>query len=735
MENQIELYEPHPLSELLTKTLASRASTEELSFFRVIVAYYLANMASTLGTTVEGELQNKVPSNVYALALAPSGFGKGTSIGVMEREVFHLFREDFMNLILPDLEEKAPIRLAEEAFKYVRNGSTMADLEARFKEQSNVAGNYVYSFDEATVPAIKQLRTKIQLLGVGSLNLEVDELGSNIQKSAEALKTYLELYDTGQIKTKLTKNTKENVRGTVFTSPSPANLLMFGTPSSLLNSGKEEETFMQFLEAGYARRCLFAYQQEAVQSSEDVSIDSLYNTLKERRSDDKLQEVAEYLRSFADPIYLNRSIYIPPAVGKVILKYKLYCQDRASSFKTFQTIHTHEVQHRHFKATKLASVYTFLDKRCEMTVKDFERAVFLVEESGKALHKILKRDKPAVIICKFIEEMGTSVTVSDLTDHLPFYKTAGSQVRSDLVKEAKAWGFTNNIVIQEYLVNGITFYKGERLNENSLSQIRLSVSQDMTYKFTNIVRDFSQLGKVFKSDWNWCSHHLKHGEDSKGHRADANCVVGCNLLVLDIDDTKISPETASSLLKDYHHILYTTKSNEKEIGVYCYRVVIPTNYLVRLDEDDFKKFMESASTAFPFNEIDVKTFNRTRLWFGNHNATVIENFGDDLKMFDVIPHIPKTVQNVEYAARNKKLGDVTAIERYFLNMMEEGNRNHSLLRYGLMLMDSGMDYVKAEKAVLKLNEKQNSPLNKQELADTIFKTLAKRAISPTNNSF
>lgn len=728
MENLISKTTPHEMSEEIASILASRASTDNLDFFRIIVSYYLANLASSMGTTVYSALQNSIPTNVYALALAPSGFGKGTSIGVMEREVTNKFREVFMNYLVPILEKEAPDRLALNASEYLQH-IPLDTLTEKFKEQLESAGNYVPSFDEATVPAIKQLRTKIQLLGAGALNLEIDELGSNIQKSAEALKTYLELYDIGQIKTKLIKNTKENVRGMLLNTPSPANLLMFGTPSSLLNSDKEEELFMQFLEAGYARRCLFGYQDTSITASKDISIDDLYDILQTRRNDYKLTSICDHLGTLAGEEFLHRSIHIPTAVDKLILRYKLFCQDRASKFKSYQTIHTHEMQHRHFKATKLAGTYAFIDKRFEMNEKDFLNAIYLVEQSGNALHRILKRDKPAILVCKYIEEAGTSVTVSDLTDHLPFYKAASGQVRNDLMKEAKAWGHSNNIMVQEYKVNDITFYKGEKLTETSLSQITLSVSQDITTGFQNIVRDFRQLPQLFKSSWNWCSHQLKHGDSSKGHRANENCIQGCKLLVLDIDDTSMSPSLASELIKQYYHIIYTTKSNEKEAGVYCYRVIIPTNYSVNLDEDDFKKFMESAATAFPFTEVDVKTFNRTRLWFCNPDTTLYTNFEGELQLFNVVPHIPKTVQNIEYTSSNKRLGNVSAIERYFLNMMQEGNRNHSLLRYGLMLLDSEHSLSQVEASVLALNKKLHNPLNQKEIEATVFKTLAKKTLN------
>ena len=54
----------------------------------------------------------------------------------------------------------------------------------------------------------KQMRHKLLLADIGALNIQVDEIASNLSGSLEVLTTYLELYDQGYMKPKLTKNTK-----------------------------------------------------------------------------------------------------------------------------------------------------------------------------------------------------------------------------------------------------------------------------------------------------------------------------------------------------------------------------------------------------------------------------------------------------------------------------------------------------------------------------------------------
>ena len=78
------------------------------------------------------------------------------------------------------------------------------------------------------------------------MNSEIDEIGSNLLGSSDILNTFLELYDVGKIKQKLVKNTAESLRSEEIVGRTPCNLLMFGTPSKLLDGGKTEEDYFSF---------------------------------------------------------------------------------------------------------------------------------------------------------------------------------------------------------------------------------------------------------------------------------------------------------------------------------------------------------------------------------------------------------------------------------------------------------------------------------------------------------
>ena len=113
-----------------------------------------------------------------------------------------------------------------------------------------VSGTLAFSFDSGTAPAVKQMRLKLLMSNAGSMNLELDEVGSNLTSNVEMLNTFLELYDVGKVKQKLTKNTSDNKRGEEFIGKTPTNLMLFGTPTKLLDGSKTEEELRLLINKG-----------------------------------------------------------------------------------------------------------------------------------------------------------------------------------------------------------------------------------------------------------------------------------------------------------------------------------------------------------------------------------------------------------------------------------------------------------------------------------------------------
>lgn len=76
--------------------------------------------------------------------------------------------------------------------------------------------------------------------------------------------------------------------------------------------------------------------------------------------------------------------------------------------------------------------------------------------------------------------------------------------------------------------------------------------------------------------------------------------------------------------------------------------------------------------------------------------------------------------------RIQQYQDMDGIERWFMANSGDGNRNNQLLRYALMLVDSGYNLADIDMKIDNLNRKLDNPLSSDEIDQTIRKTVSKK---------
>jgi hypothetical protein len=245
----------------------------------------------------------------------------------------------------------------------------------------------------------------------------------------------------------------------------------------------------------------------------------------------------------------------------------------------------------------------------------------------------------------------------------------------------------------------------------------LSHSKDIATDYDNVLAPFDRLvDLVGMKDHHWCSHH-----SINGRRSEENLTPGFNLVVLDVDGgTKL--EVVKILLKDYKYIIHTTKRHTQHD--HRFRIILPTNYILKLHENDFKEFMRNIYEWLPFDS-DTETGQRSRKWSTHEGCQIFTNDGEPL---DALLFIPRTSKNDERQKLILSHQDMTGLERWFAAKMETGNRNNQLIKYALMLVDAGYQYVDIEMKVNQLNNKLESPLSPDELKTTVFQTSYKKYI-------
>jgi hypothetical protein len=721
MKQDIALLPHHPMVEEIVDVLCNKTQNTDRSFFRVMVCYFAGKVASSMRATVVTQDRGEVPVNVYALSLAVSGSGKGFSVNVLEGEIMQGFKDRFMTDTFPMMADAHMWSLANA--RAAKKNTPAEDEKTKLDGEFTRLGAVAYTFDSGTTPAVKQLRQKLLMANAGAVNMQIDEIGSNLIANTEVLNVFLELFDQGQVKQKLTKNTAENLRSEELDGKTPTNMLLFGTPAKLLDGGKTEDEFYSFLDTGYARRCIFAYGHR-VRAAESLTPEEIYHRLASSTNQAVVDKWATHFTLLADPTKFGWKLNVADDVGIELLSYRIECETRADTLPEHEEIKKAELGHRYFKVLKLAGALAFVDESTEVTMDHLYYAIKLVEESGTAFERIFNREKNYVKLAKYLSTANAELTHADLNESLPFYK--GSQsARNEMMNLAMAWGYKNHIIVKKTFEQGIEFFKGEALRETSLDKLLISYSDHVAYNYKTDMVPFDRLHELTQlQGMHWLNHAMVKSDQGIGHRADENIIPGFNTVVIDVDKGT-SVETARELLKDYQYLIYTTKRHQTtENGVALgdrFRIVMPINYHLEMDAEEYREFMLNVFSWLPF-AVDEQTNQRARKW----ETFPGQYFTNEGELLDALKFIPKTSRNEEYRASVVKLENLDNLERWFAQRMVTGNRNNHMLRFAMALFDSGLSYQEIERRVMDFNAKLDNKLPDDELRQTVLITVARK---------
>lgn len=709
----------HGTTEQVVDILCTKTQNNQRLFFRVVMAYYYAQMASSMRAVIVGYDRGELPINIYALNLSPSGTGKGYSTSLIEREIVNQFRENFLEYTFPEVAEQ---HLQDLAIKRANRKSTAAnqvdpqDELERVRKEFDSLGSLLYSFDSGTTPAVKQMRHKLLMGNAGAVNLQIDEIGANLVGQSEVLDTFLELYDLGMVKEKLVKSTSENVRHEKLHGSTPTNMLLFGTPTKLFDGDIVERRLNDMLDMGYARRCLFGFVNDSTKK-DDVTAEDMMKQMFNQQGNDFLSDLSTQFGRLADMVHMRKKVVLPKDVCLELLRYRLICEEKGRQYSEHETIKKSEMDNRFFKTLKLAAAYAFVDESAVITQDHLENAIKLVEESGEAFAKLMTPERPYVKLAKYLSNSSSALTLADLDEDLPYFR-GGRNQKDEMITMATAWGYKNNIIIKKAFDDGIQFLTGETLKQTNLNEILLSYSADMTtqYKATRVPFDkLYQLTQM--QDRHWVNHALKGG-----YRNEENAEPGFNMIVLDIDGT-CNLSTAKLLLKDYKALYYTTKRHTPEAN--RFRIILPINYELKMDAKEYKEFMINVMESLPF-DVDESCSHRCKKWLshpGHYEYT-------DGNVFDILPFIPKTSKNEERKLRLDDQQSMDNLERWVINNSGDGNRNNMLLKYAMILVDAGfaVDHIRSK--VKDLNSKLPDKLEDVEIDGTIMLTVVRKSKTP-----
>jgi hypothetical protein len=446
-----------------------------------------------------------------------------------------------------------------------------------------------------------------------------------------------------------------------------------------------------------------------------LSAEEIYQNLTNPANTQAINKLAMHFHTLADPAMFGWRMEVEDDVAIKLLTYKISCEKAAEMLPEHEEIRKAELSHRYFKALKLAGVYAFVDKSNEVEMDHLLQAILLVEESGASFQAILNREKAYVKLAKYIADVGVEVTHADLHEALPFYKSSQS-ARNEQMTLATAWGYKRHIIIKKSFVDGIEFFKGEKLQESDLNEIVISYGEHWAYNYLAEKVPFDQLHQLTQAPgYHWANHHFKNG-----HRAEENVIAGFNMISIDVDGG-VSLATVHELMKDYKFLTYTTKRHTEEEN--RFRLMLPINYHLELESDEYKEFMNAVMLWLPF-VTDESANQRAKKWECYGGGSYHYNLeGETL---DALDFIPKTSRAEAHQAQFRELQSLDNLERWFAQRIASGNRNNQMIKFALALVDSGMSLVDVSRQVHAFNQKMNSPLSSDEIDSTVMVTVAKR---------
>ena len=202
------------------------------------------------------------------------------------------------------------------------------------------------------------------------------------------------------------------------------------------------------------------------------------------------------------------------------------------------------------------------------------------------------------------------------------------------------------------------------------------------------------------------------------HRKTENTIPGFDLLICDCDGD-ISISAVNLLLEKYTFLLSTTKRHTEEVN--RFRLIFPMSHKLKLSTIDYAKYMTNVYKWLPF-PVDTSTKDSARKW-ESYPGKYLYNQGE---LIDATLFIPETKKSNDINNSSLSAKGVSNLEKWFLTNTIEGNRANHLYRYGMIMIDAGyaLDVIKS--SITAMNQALESPLDSQQIQNSILYSLNKK---------
>ncbi len=602
--DRLEVFQEHknPVMQAMI-TILGKDVPEAMS--RTIANFTMASFIGHFHFKLQLAPDNIVPLNMVAFVLAKSGAKKTSSVTKLEKVI---------KIGLDMIDSWRQIRVDDIA---IRNDTTPQKLNPLSNSLATEAG------------MIKRLND-FKKEGIGLPSMFVDEIATELATNLDMvpnIKLVAQLFDEGNMKSKPLKDSENQSDEVVGMG---MNALFIGSEYGILETESILEKFnMEFI-SKLSRRCFFVYPDFPKHETEADTIDNLLQEIQdEKDSSWSIQEqVGALIKSIATK-YVENDINVTtlhPDTDRMYQIYKIYCEEVADLIVVEQI--NLEQQHRHWKALKLAGVYSIYNGHPQVMPIDLKQAIYVAEMGNNDLAKFLvkaERNSHEKLLDHYIENQAP-LSIHDILkrkwikkaieidDLLRFANSKlGSvgvlKIEGDIVKLEK-FVETEGVVCTYKMVSGTKKERSYKINEG----------------FISARSKFEDMAKIVSNDTAYTNFVFRDGVRGKD-----NVEGSCDYLILDVDDTDVSDVECSNYLADYNHIICRTSDGANP---FKYRVIIPTDIAVDLENDKWPHFMKAVGE---YLGMDIDVLPKAQIFYGYADRTpIIYLDGEDFEASDII---------------------------------------------------------------------------------------------------
>ncbi len=564
--------------------------------------------------------------------------------------------------------------------------------------------------------------------GIGLPAMFVDEISTELATNPDIIpniKLVAQLFDIGEMKSKPLKDSENQSDEVVGMG---MNALFIGSEYGILENEETLKMFIEEMISKFSRRASFIYPFFEKEDDDYAGIDELLAEMDEEdaSSEEIREEVSLLSMEIAQECIDNdiNLIVMDKATIKLYQIYQIWCEEEA--YKIESEAVNLELQHRHWKALKLAGVYAVFNRHLSITVEDLKEAINTVHLTGGDLEKFLNkagRQTYEIMVEYFLRE-GGSLTVHEMIK-MGWIKRK-SNLKDLLIAANSLLGKTGRI---EELLDTIVFDTYEELDTDKsiyasykkLPPLNIGKYENQGFDYLEAKKKakderagkiadgylykettFIKLANLLKADTAYTPFKFKTKDEGGvfnekvipnpvgGIRRKENIGSGAQFIVLDVDDAGISIHEASDMLADYKYHMAITSDPD---NIYKFRVILPLDINVTLDRTDWKQFMLKVSEHL---RIKIDLLPQSQIYFGFGNREVISNLeGEDLEASEIIKQLtePKTV----ILPVSRKLLDAIWVDRmntfgYAYNVKSGGGVHNSLYNAMKHAYDLGYSY-------------------------------------------